>query len=63
MRALLCTALSCPRPPAPPRAGAHAGSLVDLAVVDRDTGETLRTYRTTASSTSPARPAIATRCA
>jgi len=43
MRALLCTALlaltACAAAPS-----THAGSLVDLAVVDRDTGETLRTY-------------------
>ncbi len=43
MRALLCSALlaltACAAAPA-----THAGSLVDLAVVDRDTGETLRTY-------------------
>ena len=43
MRALLCTALlaltACAATPS-----THAGSLVDLAVVDRDTGETLRTY-------------------
>lgn len=43
MRALLCSALlaltACAAAPS-----AHAGSLVDLAVVDRDTGETLRTY-------------------
>lgn len=43
MRALLCTALialtACAAAPA-----THAGSLVDLAVVDRDTGQTLRTY-------------------
>jgi hypothetical protein len=44
MRALLCTALialtACAAAPSTTR----AGSLVDLAVVDRDTGETLRTY-------------------
>ena len=43
MRALLCTALlaltACAATPS-----TQAGSLVDLAVVDRDTGETLRTY-------------------
>ena len=43
MRALLCTALlaltACAATPS-----THAGSLVDLAVVDRDTGETLRAY-------------------
>lgn len=43
MRALLCSALlvltACAAAPS-----THAGSLVDLAVVDRDTGETLRTY-------------------
>lgn len=43
MRALLCTALlaltACAAAPS-----TRAGSLVDLAVVDRDTGETLRTY-------------------
>lgn len=43
MRALVCSALlalsACAAAPA-----THAGSLVDLAVVDRDTGETLRTY-------------------
>ena len=43
MRALLCTALlaltACAAAPS-----THAGSLVDLAVVDRDTGETLRSY-------------------
>ena len=41
MRALLCTALFALTAAAPLR----AGSLLDLAVVDRDTGETLRTYR------------------
>jgi len=41
MRALLCTALLALTASAP----LHAGSLLDLAVVDRDTGETLRTYR------------------
>jgi hypothetical protein len=41
MRALLCTALLALTAAAPLR----AGSLLDLAVVDRDTGETLRTYR------------------
>jgi hypothetical protein len=41
MRALLCTALIALTAAAPLR----AGSLLDLAVVDRDTGETLRTYR------------------
>jgi hypothetical protein len=45
MRALLCTALvaltACAAAPTP----SHAGNLLDLAVVDRDTGETLRTYR------------------
>jgi hypothetical protein len=44
MRALLCTAIlaltACAAAPSTTR----AGSLVDLAVVDRDTGETLRTY-------------------
>ena len=43
MRALLCSALlaltACAAAPS-----SHAGSLVDLAVVDRDTGETLRSY-------------------
>ena len=43
MRALLCTALlaltACAATPS-----THAGSLVDLAVVDRDSGETLRAY-------------------
>ena len=43
MRALLCSALlaltACAAAPS-----THAGSLVDLTVVDRDTGETLRTY-------------------
>jgi hypothetical protein len=43
MRALLCSAIlaltACAAAPS-----THAGSLVDLAVVDRDTGETLRTY-------------------
>ena len=43
MRALLCSALfaltACAAAPS-----THAGSLVDLAVVDRDTGQTLRTY-------------------
>ena len=46
MRALLSTALvvaltACAAAPTP----SQAGSLLDLAVVDRDTGETLRTYR------------------
>jgi hypothetical protein len=46
MRALLSTALiaaltACAAAPMPSR----AGNLLDLAVVDRDTGETLRTYR------------------
>lgn len=41
MRALLCTALIALTAAAPLR----AGSLLDLAVVDRDTGETLRTYQ------------------
>ena len=45
MRALLCTALvaltACAAAPTPSR----AGNLLDLAVIDRDTGETLRTYR------------------
>ncbi len=44
MRALLCSALfaltACAATPSTTR----AGSLLDLAVVDRDTGETLRTY-------------------
>ena len=40
MRALLCTALIALTAAAPLR----AGGLLDLAVVDRDTGETLRTY-------------------
>jgi hypothetical protein len=44
MRVLLCTALlaltACAAAPSTTR----AGSLVDLAVVDRDTGETLRAY-------------------
>ena len=44
MRALLCSALlaltACAAAPSTTR----AGSLLDLAVVDRDTGETLRTY-------------------
>ena len=43
MRALLCTALlaltACAAAPS-----THAGSLVDLSVVDRDTGESLHTY-------------------
>jgi len=43
MRALLCSALlaltACAAAPS-----THAGGLLDLAVVDRDTGETLRTY-------------------
>jgi hypothetical protein len=46
MRALLSAALiaaltACAAAPTP----SHAGNLLDLAVVDRDTGETLRTYR------------------
>ncbi|MET0230487.1 MAG: hypothetical protein ABW186_06105 [Rhodanobacteraceae bacterium] len=46
MRALLSAALiaalaACAAAPTPSR----AGNLLDLAVVDRDTGETLRTYR------------------
>ena len=46
MRALLSAALiaalaACAAAPIP----SHAGNLLDLAVVDRDTGETLRTYR------------------
>jgi hypothetical protein len=44
MRALLCTAFlaltACAAAP-----NVRAGNLLDLAVVDRDTGETLRTYR------------------
>ena len=44
MRTLLCTALlalsACAAAPS-----VRAGSLLDLAVVDRDTGETLKTYR------------------
>ncbi len=43
MRALLFTALLAVTASA--SATARAGSLLDLAVVDRDTGETLRTYR------------------
>jgi hypothetical protein len=46
MRTLISAALAialaaCAAAPKP----SHAGSLLDLAVVDRDTGETLRTYR------------------
>lgn len=41
MRALLCTALVALTAAAPLR----AGSLLDLAVIDRDTGEVLRTHR------------------
>jgi hypothetical protein len=46
MRALLSAALiaaltACAAAPVP----AHAGNLLDFAVVDRDTGESLRTYR------------------
>jgi hypothetical protein len=44
MRALLCTALLALTATAA-ASTAQAGSLLDLAVVDRDTGETLRTYR------------------
>jgi len=40
MRALLCAALLA----LTASATAHAGSLLDLAVVDRDTGQVLRTY-------------------
>ncbi len=40
MRTLLCTALLAAAFGAP----AHAGSLLDLAIVDRDTGATLPTY-------------------
>ena len=40
MRTLLCTALLALAAAAP----AHAGRLLDLAVVDRDTGSTLPTY-------------------
>jgi hypothetical protein len=40
MRALLCAALLALTASATP----HAGSLLDLAVVDRDTGQVLRTY-------------------
>jgi hypothetical protein len=44
MRALFCTALLALTATAAP-ATTRAGNLLDLAVVDRDTGETLRTYR------------------
>ncbi|HEV7489974.1 MAG TPA: hypothetical protein VGO25_04155 [Rhodanobacteraceae bacterium] len=43
MRALLCAALLALTATA--TANARAGGLLDLAVVDRDTGETLRTYQ------------------
>jgi len=43
MRALLCAALLALTATA--TAPARAGSLMDMTVVDRDTGETLRTYR------------------
>ncbi len=42
MRTLLCTALLASLAVAAPRA--QAGNLLDLAVVDRDTGQTLPTY-------------------
>jgi hypothetical protein len=45
MRTLLCSALFTVAAMAAVPAIAHAGSLLDLAVVDRDTGETLRTYQ------------------
>ena len=43
MRALLCAALLALTATA--AANARAGGLLDLAVIDRDTGETLRTYQ------------------
>ena len=45
MRALLCAALFALTATAAAPTPARAGNLLDLAVVDRDTGETLRTYR------------------
>ncbi len=45
MRALLCTALLALTATTAAPTMARAGSLLDLAVVDRDTGETLRTYQ------------------
>jgi hypothetical protein len=45
MRTLLCAALLALTATATAPTPARAGSLLDLAVVDRDTGETLRTYQ------------------
>jgi hypothetical protein len=45
MRALLCAALLALTATAAAPTTARAGNLLDLAVIDRDTGETLRTYR------------------
>jgi hypothetical protein len=45
MRTLLCAALLALTASATAPTMARAGSLLDLAVVDRDTGETLRTYQ------------------
>ena len=45
MRALLCAALLALTATATAPTNARAGGLLDLAVVDRDTGETLRTYQ------------------
>jgi hypothetical protein len=45
MRTLLCSALFALAATAAVPAVARAGNLLDLAVVDRDTGETLRTYQ------------------
>jgi hypothetical protein len=45
MRTLLCAALLALTATAAAPTPARAGSLLDLAVVDRDTGETLRTYQ------------------
>jgi len=45
MRTLLCAALLALTASATVPTTARAGSLLDLAVVDRDTGETLRTYQ------------------
>jgi hypothetical protein len=45
MRTLLCAALLALTATAAAPTPARAGSLLDLAVVDRDTGETLKTYQ------------------